>query len=143
LSRRPSTLERWRVDGGRLERSCHGVLPCFQQVPGKLTSLEVRHAAALKLVAEGEIDGVLALSLVVWPPKGSRLADDQVPRERKFYPPELKAEIRRRHAEGETIPGLAAATGLPYGTVKCWLSREGRERDARLEAARLGSSAAA
>jgi hypothetical protein len=30
---------------------------------------------------------------------------------------------RRRHAAGETVPGLAESTGLPYGTVKAWLSR--------------------
>jgi hypothetical protein len=50
-----------------------------------LTPLQVRHAAALNLVEAGELDGVLALSLFVWPPKGSRLADDQLPRGR--HPP--------------------------------------------------------
>jgi hypothetical protein len=96
-----------------------------------MSPLEVRHAAALKLVKDGEIDPMLALSLVVWPPKGSRLADEQLPRGRQFWSPALKAEIRRRHANGETLPALAASTGLPRGTVKFWLSRAGRERDAR------------
>jgi hypothetical protein len=35
----------------------------------------VRHEAALALVESGELDPVLALSLVVWPRKGSRLED--------------------------------------------------------------------
>jgi hypothetical protein len=53
----------------------------------------VRHAAALKLVAAHELDGALALSYVVWPRRGSRLEDEQVPTERQFYSEELKAEI--------------------------------------------------
>ena len=60
------------------------------------TPLQVRHAAALKLVAAGELDGVLALSLVVWPRRGSRL--EHAPSERQFYSEELKAEVRERHA---------------------------------------------
>jgi DNA invertase Pin-like site-specific DNA recombinase len=109
-------------------------------VPEKLTPLQVRHAAALKLVAEGELDGMLALSLVVWPPKGSRLADDRVPVTRQFYPPELKAEIRERFAAGgETYEELAEAVGVPYATVKSWLSKQCRERDARRQGASIVS----
>jgi hypothetical protein len=77
------------------------------------TALEVRHAAAIKLVEAGELDGVLALSLVVWPRRGSRLEDDDVPRGKQFYRDELRVEIRKRHAAGETIPALALATGVP------------------------------
>jgi hypothetical protein len=65
-----------------------------------------------------------------------------VPRARQFYPPELTADVRRRHAEGATYAALSAATGVPEATVKGWLSRAGRERDARREAAGLVSSAA-
>jgi hypothetical protein len=79
---------------------------------------------------------VLALSLVVWPPRGSRLADEQVPRERQFYAPAVKAEMRQRYAAGGvTYEELAASAGLPYATVKAWLSKADRERDARREAA--------
>jgi hypothetical protein len=38
---------------------------------------------------------------------------------------------------------LARSTGLPYPTVKTWLSKAGREKDARREAASLESTAAA
>jgi len=66
------------------------------------TALEVRHQAALKFVAVGELDGALALFLVVflvvWPPKGSRLEDGRVPLGRQQYPRELREETRRRHA---------------------------------------------
>jgi hypothetical protein len=99
-----------------------------------MTPLELRRNAAIRLVKEGEIDGVLALSLVVWPPRGSRIADENIPTERPWWPPELKAEIRRRAGEGETMPALAASTGVPFATVKAWLSRADRERDARREA---------
>jgi hypothetical protein len=104
--------------------------------------LELRRNAAIKLVKEGTLDGVLALSLVVWPPNGSSLADDQLPSDRPVWPPELKAEIRRRYAAGESMPQLAASTGLPLGTVKGWLSAKGREVDARREAAGLEGTAA-
>jgi hypothetical protein len=97
-------------------------------VPEKLTPLEVRHAAALQLVAAGELDGVLALSLVVRPPR-SRLEDQQVPVTRQVYSQELKAEIRQRYAAGESMPYLAASTGVPYAILKAWLSKAGRERD--------------
>jgi DNA-directed RNA polymerase specialized sigma24 family protein len=118
--------------GGGWIRARHGVLPCSQPAerePSR-TPLQVRHAAALKLVAAGELDPAFALSLVVWPPAGSRLADDQVSTRRQTYPPELKAEIRRRHAQGETTAALAASTGVPSGTVKGWLRHAGRRNDA-------------
>jgi hypothetical protein len=94
------------------------------------TALEIRHSAAIKLVEAGELDGVLALSLVVWPRRGSRLEDEHVPQGTQFYSNELRAEIRKRHAAGETIPALAQATGVPYATVKFWLSAAGRAKDA-------------
>jgi hypothetical protein len=94
------------------------------------TALEIRHAAAIRLVEAGELDGVLALSLVVWPRRGSRLEDEHVPRGKQFYSDELRVEIRQRHAAGETIPALARATGLPYATVKFWVSSAGRRKDA-------------
>jgi hypothetical protein len=100
-----------------------------QREPSR-TPLQVRRAAALKLVAAGELDPEIALSLVVWPPAGSRLADVQVSTRRQTYPPELKAEIRRRHAQGETIPALAASTGVPPGTLKGWLRHAGGQKDA-------------
>ena len=96
--------------------------------------LQVRHAAALKLVKAGELDPVLALSLVVWPPKRSRLDDEHMPRERRVYPEELKAELRARHAAGETMPMLAQSTGIPWATIKMWCSptvqKRAREREA-------------
>jgi hypothetical protein len=81
------------------------------------------------------MDGALALSLVIWPPKGSRLGDVSVPLGPRCYPEELKAEIRQRHAAGETIPELARKTGIPFGSVKsicgCWPEKRKDERQAR------------
>jgi hypothetical protein len=70
------------------------------------------------------------------------LADEQVPCERRFWPDELRAEIRRRYAAGETMPALAENTGLPYATVKMWLSKAGREREARRAASVEGLAVA-
>jgi hypothetical protein len=75
----------------------------------------LRRNAAIKLVKAGELDGVLALSLVVWPPNGSWLADDQLPSDRPVWPPELKAEIRRRYAAGEAIRSWPRPRGCPSG----------------------------
>ncbi len=80
-------------------------------------------------------DGALALSLVVWPPKGSRLEDERVPRERQFYSPELREEIRRRHAEGETLPELERKTGSSYASLKGLLSYD-KAQAAKLARAR-------
>jgi hypothetical protein len=96
------------------------------------TALQVRHQAALRLVEAGELDGALALSLVVWPPKGSRLEDEAVPLGRQAYREDVKAEVRRRHAAGETLPALAASTGIPFGTCHAWCS----ESAPRLKASR-------
>ena len=42
-------------------------------------------------------------------------------------------KLRRRHfEEGETIPRLAQATGIPFATVKCICSAKERERAPRL-----------
>ena len=79
--------------------------------------------AAPRLVEAGELDGALALSLVVWSPKKSRLEDEAVPLGRQFYAEDVKAEIRRRHAAGETLPTLAASTGIPFGTCHAWCSK--------------------
>jgi hypothetical protein len=51
----------------------------------------------------GELDGALALSLVVWPPRGSRLEDEAVPLGRQGYPEDVKVEVQRRRAAGETL----------------------------------------
>jgi hypothetical protein len=74
-------------------------------VPSKRTPLQVRHEAVLKLLARGELDPYEALCLVCWPRKGSRLED--VPLGRQCFSREVRAEIRARHAAGETIPELA------------------------------------
>jgi hypothetical protein len=87
-------------------------------VPSKRTPLHVRHEVALKLLARGELE----LSLVCWPRKGSRLED--VPTERRYYSEDLKAEIRARHAAGESVPELALKTGIPFGQVKFMCSGE-------------------
>jgi hypothetical protein len=102
------------------------------------TALEIRHAAAIKLVEAGELDGAPALSLVLWPRRDSRLDDENIPRGKQVYSDELRAEIRKRHAAGETIPALAQATGLPYATVKFWVSSAGRRKDAARLARRRG-----
>jgi hypothetical protein len=83
----------------------------------KRSPLQVRLSAALELLQRGEIGPEEALVAVVWP-ENDRLRDEQVPRERRFYSEELKAEIRRRHAAGESIPRLAGLTGIPFGQVK-------------------------
>lgn len=54
-----------------------------------------------------------------------------MPRTRqRFYPEELKAEIRARHAAGETIPDLARKTGLSFTSVKSICGRELARREA-------------
>jgi hypothetical protein len=95
-------------------------------VPSKRTPLQVRYEVALKLLARGELDPYEALSLVCWPPRGSRL--ESVPTERRYYSEDLKAEIRERHAAGESIPELALKTGIPFGQVKSVCSSEGAKR---------------
>ena len=105
----------------------------------KRSALWVRHEAALQLVARGELDGPLALSLVVWPRRGSRLEDESVPPERQFYSDELKAEIRGRHAAGETLPDLARTTGVSFGTVKSICGRDAEKKLARRQARKLAS----
>ncbi len=97
----------------------------------------MRHAAALKLVEAGELDGALALSYVVWPRRGSRLEDESVPTGRQFYSEEFKAEIRERHAAGETLPDLARKTGVSFATVKSIAAREAEKRLAQQQARRL------
>jgi len=47
------------------------------------------------------------------------------------YSEELKEEIRRRHQQGETIAQLAAKTGIPRATIKCFASTADRARSAR------------
>jgi hypothetical protein len=88
----------------------------------------VRHDAAIALVESGELDPVLALSLVVWPRPGSRLVDEQVPLGKQLYSDDLREEIRARHAAGESIPELALKTGIPFGQVKCLCSAAGTKR---------------
>jgi hypothetical protein len=95
----------------------------FEQVPSKRTPLQVRHEAALKLLARGELDPYEALCLVCWPPRGSRL--EHAPTERQFYADDLREEIRARHAAGESVPELALKTGIPFGQVKFICSTEG------------------
>jgi hypothetical protein len=95
-----------------------------------------RHDAAIALVERGELDPASALSLVVWPPKG-RLEDEHCPTERRFYSEELKAEIRERHAAGETLPDLARKTGVSFGAVKSICGREAEKKLARRQAQRL------
>jgi hypothetical protein len=87
----------------------------------------VRHDAALALVQRGELDPVLALSLVVWPRKGSRLED--VPLGRQYYSEDVCAEIRARHAAGESVPELALKTSIPFAQVKYICSGEGAKRE--------------
>jgi hypothetical protein len=91
--------------------------------------------SALKLVAAGELDGAIALSLVAWPPKGSRLEDDHIPIGRRDYPKGLRVEMRRRLEVGETLHELAEKTGLSLATVKSWCSGAERSRDAERERA--------
>src|SRR5215217_6476905 len=99
------------------------------------TPLEVRQEAALGLVERGELDPYEALALVCWPPTGSRL--ESVPAERQYYSEELKAEIRERHAAGETLPDLANKLGLPFGTVKAIVAYVSEKQRAQRQARRL------
>jgi hypothetical protein len=103
----------------------------FRGDEARRTPLQIRHDAALALVVKGELDPVLALSLVVWPRKGSRLED--VPLERQYYAEEVREEIRARHAAGETIPELARKTGIPLGQVKSVCSAAGGAKRAPAE----------
>jgi hypothetical protein len=94
----------------------------------------VRHEAALALVESGELDPVLALSLVVWPRKGSRLED--VPLERQYHAEDVRQEIRARHKAGESIPELALKTGVPLRSSQVHLQHGGSEAGAgRFDAA--------
>jgi hypothetical protein len=93
----------------------------------------VRHDAALALVEKGELDPYSALALVCWPRKGSRLED--VPLGRTYYSEDVREEIRRRHAAGESLPELALKTEINFGTLKSWCSGfEARRQLARREA---------
>jgi hypothetical protein len=67
---------------------------------------------------------VLALSLVGWPRKGSRLED--VPLGKQVSADDLREEIHARHAAGESIPELALKTGILLGQVKFICSPEGK-----------------
>jgi hypothetical protein len=80
-------------------------------------------------VKRGELSPEEALALVVWPPKHSRLEDEHAPLERQSYSEEIKAELRARHAAGESLPELGRKTGIPWTTIKMWCStrREGAE----------------
>src|SRR5512132_2442838 len=88
------------------------------------SALMVRHDAALALVERGDLDPVLALSLVVRPRRGSRLED--VPLGKQVYSDDVREEIRRRpFEEGETLPELALKTSIPYAQVKSICSAAG------------------
>jgi hypothetical protein len=85
------------------------------------TPLQMRHEAALQLVAAGELDPALALSLVVWPPRGSRLEDEQVPLGRQFYSETVKGEALALYDSGLGAVAISRRLGVPYGTVKSWV----------------------
>lgn len=95
-----------------------------------LTPLEKRHSAALRLLAEGAIDPEEALAAVVWP-QNERLSDDRIPIGRQFYSEDVREEIRRRHAAGETLRQLSRRTGIRLGTVKSMV-QEGQRVGAKL-----------
>ena len=82
------------------------------------TALEIRHEAALELLQRGEISPEAALAAVVWP--DGRLADENVPVGRQYYPEEIREEIRGRHAAGESLPALERQTGISLGTLKAF-----------------------
>ena len=54
-----------------------------------------------------------------------------MPQRAQLYSEELKDEIRRRHEQGETIAELAAKTGIPDATIKCFVSTADRARSAK------------
>jgi hypothetical protein len=56
------------------------------------TPLQVRHEAALALVARGELDPYEAIALVCWPSEDSRLEDETVPTKRLYYSDDVRAE---------------------------------------------------
>lgn len=62
---------------------------------------------------------------MVWPRRGSRLEDESVPTGRQFYRQEVREEIRRRHAAGESLPELSRLTGIPYATLKAFCGHAG------------------
>jgi hypothetical protein len=85
IDRLPAHVE----EGRRLSRGEKSVRVAHCHASGSVvetarTALEIRHAAAIKLVEAGDLDGVLALSLVVWPRRGSRLEDEHVPQGTQF-----------------------------------------------------------
>jgi hypothetical protein len=80
-------------------------------VPSKESPLQVRHEAAIALVVKGELDPYSALALVCWPRKGSPLEDEQVPPGKQFYSDDVREEIRRRHAAGDSSPSLRRRRG--------------------------------
>ena len=49
-----------------------------------------------------------------------------MPRERQFYSEDVREEIRRRHAAGETLPELSRRTGIRFGTVKSMIQEPQR-----------------
>lgn len=46
----------------------------------------------------------------------------------------MKAELRERHAAGETLPALSREMGIPFGTVKALVGYTNEKRRARREA---------
>jgi hypothetical protein len=53
---------------------------------------------------------------------------------KQFYSDEVKAELRERHAAGETLPALSREMGIPFGTVKALVGYTNEKRRARREA---------
>jgi hypothetical protein len=86
----------------------------------------VRHDAGIAPVERGERDPVVALSLVVWPRKGSRLED--VPLGKQFYSDDFREEIRARPAADETLRDWPRRQASPSTSPK---KPSGRQRGRR------------
>jgi hypothetical protein len=97
---------------------------------------KIRDEPALRLVQRGELDPVLALSLVVWPPRGE-LEDESVPLEHRAWDESVKLEARRLHAEGLGCPEIAERLAVRFPTVKSWLWDTAEWRRASRQARRL------
>jgi DNA-directed RNA polymerase specialized sigma24 family protein len=90
----------------------------------------VRHRAALRLLAEGSIDGWVALLLVVAPPPG-RLSDDNVAAQaRNRYPAGVATEARALRDAGASYVEIAQRLGVPETTIKYWCSNASRRHAA-------------
>jgi hypothetical protein len=105
-------------------RSSRNIIRCGQFYEAGRSELHVRTTRSLSSREASSIPCSLC-ALSSGRGRASRLED--VPLGRQCYADDVREEIRRRHAAGETLPEVALKTGIPYGKVKR-MQRSGSSR---------------